>query len=316
MDIRFIEPMLLLRTERLPEGPNWLYELKLDGYRAIAIRSGRTVQLRSRNDNDFNSRYSVIAEALRGMPDETVIDGEVVALDPYGKPSFNLLQNYHLGTIPLHFFIFDILILKGRDVMDEPLLKRRELLERHVFPKMAEPIRYSPVLQSDLYGLLASVKRQGLEGLVAKRVDSKYEPGLRSGAWQKMRVNRGQDFVIAGYSPSPKNFDALVIGYYEDNKLMYAARTRNGFTPASRAALFHKIKPLEIPDCPFANLPEERSGRWGAGLTAAKMADYRWLNPVLVGNFEYVEWTTDAHLRHSRFMELRDDKNVKDVRRE
>jgi ATP-dependent DNA ligase len=143
-----------------------------------------------------------------------------------------------------------------------------------------------------------------LEGLVAKRNDSKYEPGLRSGAWQKMRVNQGQELVIAGYTPSTKNFDALVIGYYEGSKLIYAARTRNGFTPASRVELFQKIKPLEIKECPFANLPEKHAGRWGAGLTAAKMTDCRWLKPKLVGQFEFVEWTSDGHLRHSRFVAL------------
>jgi ATP-dependent DNA ligase len=155
-----------------------------------------------------------------------------------------------------------------------------------------------------------------LEGLVAKRRDSNYEPGLRSGAWLKMRVNQGQELVIGGYTPSPKNFDALVIGYYDGPALIYAARTRNGFTPASRAELFKKIKPLEIAECPFANLPEKKAGRWGAGLTAAKMTECRWLKPVLVGQFEFVEWTEDAHLRHSRFMALRDDKKPKDVRRE
>jgi len=122
--------------------------------------------------------------------------------------------------------------------------------------------------------------------------------------------------VIAGYTPSPKNFDALVIGYYEGPKLMYAARTRNGFTPASRTELFKKLKPLEIPGCPFANLPEKKAGRWGAGLTAAKMAECRWLKPQLIGQFEFVEWTEDAHLRHSRFVALRDDKKAKDVKRE
>lgn len=131
-----------------------------------------------------------------------------------------------------------------------------------------------------------------------------------------MRVNQGQELVIGGYTPSDKNFDALVIGYYESDKLIYAARTRNGFTPASRAALFKKIKALEIQECPFTNLPEKKPGRWGAGLTAAKMADCRWLKPVLVGQFEYVEWRADAHLRHSRFVGLRDDKKAKDVVRE
>ncbi len=308
--------MLLLRTEKLPEGPDWFHELKFDGYRALAIKAGGMVHLRSRNDNDFNGRYPSIVKALGVMPEDTVIDGEVVALDPDGKPSFNLLQNYGFAVAPLHFFIFDLLVLKGRDVMQEPLTERRELLEKHVFPKMEEPIRYSPLLEASLKDLIQSVKAQGLEGLVAKRRASKYEPGLRSGAWQKMRVNARQELVIGGYTASPKNFDALVIGYYQDGKLMYAARTRNGFTPASRVELFKKIKPLEIADCPFANLPEKKAGRWGAGLTATKMAECRWLKPVLVAQFEFVEWTEDVHLRHSRFMALRDDKKAKDVRRE
>ena len=313
---KFIEPMLLLRTEKLPDGPQWLHELKLDGYRALAIKTGGKALLRSRNDNDFNARYPSIAKALAAMPDNTVIDGEVVALDRDGRPSFSLLQNYSSAGAPLHFFIFDVLVLKGKDVMGEPLVTRRELLEKHVFPTMLEPIRYSPVLEASLKDLIQSVKAQGLEGLVAKRRDSKYEPGQRSGAWQKMRVNRGQELVIAGYTPSPKNFDALVIGYYDGDKLIYAARTRNGFTPASRTELFKRIKPLEIKECPFVNLPEKKAGRWGAGLTAAKMAECRWLKPVLVGNFEFVEWTEDVHLRHSRFMGLREDKNAKDVTRE
>jgi len=314
--VRFIEPMLLLRTEKLPEGPDLQYEIKFDGYRALAIKSLGKVQLRSRNDNDFNARYPGIVKALAPMPDETVIDGEVVALDEEGRPSFNTLQNYGSAGAPLHFYIFDLLILEGRDVMGEPLAKRRELLEEHVLPTLAEPIRYSPVLEAKLEDLIRSVKAQGLEGLVAKRRNSKYEPGIRSGAWQKMRVNQGQEFVIAGYTPSPKNFDALVIGYYEGSKLMYAARTRNGFTPASRAELFKKLRPLEISACPFANLPEKKAGRWGSGLTAAKMAECRWLKPQLIGQFEFVEWTEDAHLRHSRFVALRDDKKAKDVKRE
>jgi len=247
------------------------------------------------------------------MPDDTVIDGEVVALDKNGRPSFNALQNYGSASSPLHFFIFDLLVLQGRDVMGDQLTARRQLIEQHVLPKLADPIRSSPVLEASLSGLIRSAKQQGLEGLVAKRRDSKYESCLRSGAWMKMRVNQGQELIIAGYTPSPKNFDALVIGYYQNGKLMYAARTRNGFTPASQAELFRKIKQLEITDCPFANLPEKKAGRWGAGLTAAKMVECRWLKPVLVGQFEFVEWTQDAHLRHSRFVALRKDEKAKDV---
>jgi DNA ligase D-like protein (predicted ligase) len=311
----FIEPMLLLRTDKLPEGAEWLVELKLDGYRTLAIKTGGKVQLRSRNHNEFTKRYPGLVKALVTMPDETVIDGEVIALDAEGRPSFDMLQNYSAGA-PLHFFIFDVLILKGRDVMGEPLTKRRALIEMHILPELADPIRYSPVLEGSLKNLIESVKLQGLEGLIAKRKDSKYEPGLRSGAWQKMRVNRGQEFVIGGYTIGGATFDALVFGYYEGDKLMYAARTRNGFTTSLRGDLMKKFTTLETKECPFANLPEKKAGRWGAGLTAAKMADCRWLNPVLVGQFEYVEWTPEGHLRHSRFMGLREDKKAKDVRRD
>ena len=313
---RFIEPMLLLRTESLPESADFSYELKFDGYRTLAIKTGGKVRLRSRNDNDFNTRYPGIVKALAPMPDETVIDGEVVALDESGKPSFNTLQNYRSAGAPLHYIIFDVLILRGKDVMGEPLIKRRELLEKHVLPKMEEPIRYSPLLDSSLKDLIQSVKVQGLEGLVAKRRDSRYEPGMRSGAWRKMRVNPGQEFVIGGYTVGGATFDALVFGYYEADKLMYAGRTRNGFTPKLRAELLKKFKPLETNECPFANLPEKKAGRWGAGLTAANMEDCRWLKPQLVAQFEFTEWTADTHLRHSRFVALRDDKKGKDVKRE
>jgi ATP-dependent DNA ligase len=147
--------------------------------------------------------------------------------------------------------------------------------------------------------LIASVKAQGLEGLVAKRRSSVYEPGQRSGSWQKIRVNMGQEFVIGGYTPSDRNFDALIIGYYEKGKLLYAGRTRNGFTPVLRMELMKRLRPFRAESSPFANLPEKRSGRWGQGLTAAKMKDCRWLRPAPVGQFEFVEWTVDLHLRHT-----------------
>ena len=135
------------------------------------------------------------------MPNETVVDGEIVALDQTGKPSFNALQNYQSTQPNIYFYIFDLLILSGRDVMSEPLAARRVLLEKHILPKLRDPIRYSSALNASLPVLIASIKAQGLEGLVAKRLSSVYEPGLRTGHWQKMRVNQGQEFVIAGYTP-------------------------------------------------------------------------------------------------------------------
>jgi ATP-dependent DNA ligase len=167
-----------------------------------------------------------------------------------------------------------------------------------------------------LRDLIHSVKAQGLEGLVAKRRNSHYEPGRRSGAWMKMRVNRGQEFVIGGYTIGTKTFDALIFGYYEGDRLIYAARTRNGLTPAMRQQLFKNFRGLETPDCPFANLPEAKSGRWGQGLTKAKMAECRWLKPVLIGQFEFLEWTGENHLRHTKFIGLREDKPAREVRRE
>jgi bifunctional non-homologous end joining protein LigD len=313
---KFIDPMLLLRTDSLPSGEQWLYELKLDGYRAIAFKRNGAVHLRSRNDNDFNVRYPGVVDALKKLPNNTVIDGEVVAFDQEGRPSFNALQNFGSSPAPVVYYVFDVMVLVGKDVRREPLTKRRELLENKVLPLLPEPVRYSAPLDADLPVLIQSVKVHGFEGLVAKRRTSVYEPGLRTGAWMKMRVNRGQEFVIGGYTRGTKTFDALIFGYYEGDRLIYVARTRNGFTPVTRAQLFKKFRGLEIGDCPFANLPEARSGRWGQGLTKAKMAECQWLKPVLVGQFEFLEWTSDNHLRHSKFVGLREDKNAKDVGRE
>jgi DNA ligase D-like protein (predicted ligase) len=313
----FIEPMLLLRTETLPDDSSaWRYEIKHDGYRAIAFKTGGKLNLRSRNDNDFAVRYKGIAKALAALPNEAAVDGEIVAFDETGKPSFNLLQNHGSSGVPLCYYVFDVMLIAGKNVTGETLERRQQILEEKILPKLDEPIRYVGELGATLPDLIQSVKDAGLEGLVAKRRDSVYEPGLRSGAWQKMRVNRGQEFVIGGYTVGGRSFDALVFGYYDGDKLIYVARTRNGFTPSSRLDLAKHFKGLETTACPFANLPEPKDGRWGAGLTAPKMKDCRWLKPKLVGQFEFVEWTPDDHLRHSRFMGLRNDKKPEDVVRE
>ena len=226
---RFIEPMLLTPARMLPEGANWSYEVKLDGYRALAVKSGGRVQLRSRNDKDL--RYPAVVSALDALPDEAVVDGEVVALDGAGRPSFNALQNLGSAATPIVYYAFDVLVLGGQDVMSEPLAKRRDLLREQVLPKLGEAVRESPVLEASLGDLVEVVRAQGLEGLVAKRLDSRYEPGQRSGAWQKMRTNRAQEFVIGGYTPGARNFDPLIFGYFNGNRLIYVGRTRSGFTP-------------------------------------------------------------------------------------
>ena len=179
---RFIEPMLLVRTETLPESDGLVFELKLDGFRAVAFKTGGKVHLRSRNNKDFSAKYPAIAKALAPMPDETVIDGEIVAFDDNGRPSFNALQNYGSSSGTLFYYVFDLMVVAGEDVMQQPLKSRRDLLRALVLPKLADPIRESPELEASLPDLIASVKAQGLEGLVAKRRNSRYEPGQRTGA--------------------------------------------------------------------------------------------------------------------------------------
>ena len=185
-----------------------------------------------------------------------------------------------------------------------------------VLSKLGEPVRYSPELDGSLSDLVNSVKTQGLEGLVAKRRDSLYEPGQRSGSWQKMRVNQGQEFVIGGYTPSPKNFDALIFGYYESDRLLYVARTRNGFTPRSREELFKRLHKLRVPSARLQICQKQRADAGDKGSRPRRWPKCRWVKPVLVGQFEFVEWTPDNHLRHSRFIGLREDKFAKDIGRE
>jgi ATP-dependent DNA ligase len=250
------------------------------------------------------------------LPDETVVDGEVLAFDESGRPSFNRLQNWATSDQPIFFYAFDLLMLKGRDIRAGELPARRQLLIEKVIPLLAETIRLSPALEAELPDLIASVKEQKLEGLIAKRKESVYKSGERSDLWLKMRINSGQEFVIGGYTRGGNTFDALVFGYYEEGARIDAARTRNGFTPAVRQELMKHFEGLETEECPFANLPEKHGGRWGQGLTAAKMKDCVWLKPKLVGQFEFVEWTPDNHLRHAKFVGLRADKRAKEVRRE
>ncbi len=167
------------------------------------------------------------------------------------------------------FYVFDVLTLQGKNVMGRTLRNRRKPLETEVLPHLAEPIRFSVTLDALLQHLIAQVKQYGFEGLVAKNPTSSYEPGRRSGAWQKMSLNRGQEFVIGMYTKG-RPFDALIFGYYNNDWLRFAAKTRNGFAPAPRAALMQRMKLLITDQCPFLGLPEKRAGRWVQGITAAK----------------------------------------------
>lgn len=309
-DSEFIDPMLARLVQRLPAGPEWSYEMKLDGYRCIASNGRNGVQLFSRKRNSFNRRFPTIAKALERLEARTTVDGEVVALDENGKPSFNLLQNYRNGPL-LCFYVFDVLVYRGKSLLDLPLSRRRQFL-KSVIPRLRDPIRTSENFPADP-AVVNSAKELGLEGVIAKRADSAYEPGERTGAWVKYKINRGQEFVIGGYTPG-NPFDALIVGYYQDDQLIYAAKVRNGFVPDIRRDVFLKLKRLETKNCPFANLPEKRRTPWA--LTREEMKNCCWLKPELVAQIEFTEWTQDDHLRHSKFVGLREDKLARDVVRE
>jgi bifunctional non-homologous end joining protein LigD len=256
-----------------------------------------------------------VVAALQNLPCESIIDGEIVAMDVSGRPSFNRLQNFSKGADDITFYAFDVLMWKGENLQAQPLDRRRDLLRTKVIPKLPA-IRLSESVAVTAAEMVSAVQSQGLEGIVAKRRDSRYEPGRRSGAWVKMRIGGGQEFVIGGYTPSPKNFDALLVGFYESGKLLFAAKVRNGFVPAAREAVFRQFSGLQIRKCPFANLPESKKGRWGEGLTATEMDKCNWLKPKLVAAIEYAEWTPANHLRHSKFVGLREDKNPRQIVRE
>jgi DNA ligase D-like protein (predicted ligase) len=285
----------------------------LDGYRAIAVKSDR-VYLYSRRKKSFNSQYPYIVEALRGLPDETVVDGEVVALDDSGRPQFHLLQQFRSQASRIRYFIFDLLIFKGHDLTGLPLSERRKLLS--VVKFRSPRIGISEQFPVSARAMLAGVRKQKLEGVVAKRKDATYQSGKRTGAWAKYRVNRGQEFVIGGYIPGPHGFDSIIVGYYRGKDLVYVARVRNGFVPASRRQVFEKIRHLTSATMPFVNLPDEHESRWGESLTAEKMKKCVWLQPEAVAQIEFLEWTDADRLRHSKFVGLREDKGPREVVRE
>jgi bifunctional non-homologous end joining protein LigD len=279
------------------------------------VKSRTGLTLFSRRKKSFNRQFAHIVDALADLPVGTVVDGELVAIDDSGRPDFSLLQNFRAEASRIHYYIFDLVRCKDRDVTGLSLIERRGLLKSLVVIR-DKRIRISDYVEATPEALLSAVREQGLEGIVGKQKDSHYQPGKRSGAWIKYRVNRGQEFVIGGYFPGPHGFDSLIVGYYDGEKLMYVARTRNGFVPVSRRQVFSKLKHLVTPACPFVNLPETRRSRFGEELNAEKMKKAIWLRPEAVAQIEFLEWTEGDRLRHSKFVGLRDDKAARSVVKE
>lgn len=304
-------------VKALPVGSGWLYELKLDGYRALLLKQGKQIRILSRNEKDLTPMYPGIAAAgLHLNAEQAVVDGEIVALAEDGRPSFQALQ--HRGSHPRHlivFYAFDLLHLNGRDLMQEPLRARRARLPQ----LMGNPatLRLSRDLPGRAADVVRAVRAAGLEGVIAKRRDSKYQPGERSGDWVKLKLEQQQEFVIGGYRPAGSTgVDALLIGYYEAGTLQFAGKVRAGFTPHIRRELLEKLRPLVQPDCPFANLPDSTTGRWGGGVTADEMHEMRWTRPLLLAQVRFTEWTADSRLRHAAYLGVRGDKAAREVTRE
>jgi bifunctional non-homologous end joining protein LigD len=317
---RYVEPMKALLRDELPKGEDWVYEVKFDGVRGLLVKNEKALSLFSRTEKNLSLKYPAIMDALRRLAaDQAVLDGEVVALDPEGRSSFQLLQSYHRAGSrrpPLLYYVFDLLNLQGRDLSGLPLWQRKAMAQALV-ASLRSTVRFSPSIQADSERLVKEMKNRGLEGLVAKRKDSTYESGRRTGAWVKFKWTREQEFVIGGYT-RPKgareHFGAILIGYYQGKQLIFAAKVGTGFDEQTLARLHHTFQKLTRPDCPFANLPEKRST--SGGLTATEMKACTWLEPRLVCQVRFSEWTRDHHLRQPAFLGLREDKNAKEVVRE
>jgi bifunctional non-homologous end joining protein LigD len=315
--LSFIEPMKALPVQELPKG-DWLYEIKFDGYRALAFKDGKDVCLVSRNKNEFN--YPQLLNNLKSLPvDRVILDGEIAALDEKGRSSFQRLQIFKSSDgVPLVYYAFDLLFLEGKDLRKEPLSGRRKLLA-NLLKKAPENVRLSDELRGGKDEVLQVAQQFGLEGLVAKKPDSLYESGRRSGAWVKFKLTKSQEFVIGGYTlpeGGRKYFGSLLVGYYGSNGLLFAGRVGTGFSDKVLANLYSKFQKLKAPSCPFVNLPEKTKGRWGLGITPAVMKRCRWVKPVMVAQVKFTEWTNDGQLRQPVFLGLRTDKQPTKVVRE
>jgi bifunctional non-homologous end joining protein LigD len=242
-----------------------------------------------------------------------LLDGELVALDSDGRPSFQLLQNRKTAGATLAYYAFDLLQLNGKPLLEQPLAQRKALLQK-LLP--VGPLQISVNLEGSPTDIVEHVARFGLEGVIAKRRDSRYEVGKRSGAWLKLKLSPEQEFVIGGYKPALKGIESLIVGYYESGKLVCAGNVRQGLNPRNRIELAALLKPLTMATCPFANLPTAKTGHWGEGITAEKMKDLRWVKPKLVAQVAFTEWTQGLQLRHATYKGLRDDKKARDVRKE
>ena len=304
---RAYRPMLATLTEDLPRGEGWLFEPKWDGYRALSYVRGGEAKLVSRNGNDLTERFAPVAKELAKAlrtPD-AVVDGEVVALDTQGKASFSAMQQ---GSTHLAYEVFDLLEADGEVVVDLPLAERRARLEKLL---VRNPVVQLSGSFEDGEALLEAAREQGLEGVMAKRAASRYQAGGRGRDWLKIKTHGRQEFVICGYTKGQGrrsgSFGALVLGIHRGKEWEWVGNVGTGFGELAIRELLAKLEPLRRDESPFPVVPKMPKVRKG---------DVVWVEPELVCEVAFAEWTHDGHLRAPSFQGLRDDKPARDVRRE
>jgi bifunctional non-homologous end joining protein LigD len=300
-----IIPMLATLTDSSFDDKDWVFEIKYDGYRALSYIDGSDVTIMSRKDLSFNKKFPPVVEALKELGLEAILDGEIVALNPAGRSDFQLLQQWQKnGEGELVYYVFDVLWLNGYNLMQLPLVERKEILQQ-ILPEHPM-IRYSDHIENKGTRFFKAATEQGLEGIMAKERDSAYTPKIRTRQWLKIKTVQRQEVVIAGFTEtrgSRSHFGALVLGVYEKDKLIYVGHTGSGFTEKSLAVVYKKLKPLIIDKPPFATKPKTNM-------------PCTWVKPVLVGEVKFSEWTKDNILRQPIFVGLREDKDAKDVHKE
>jgi bifunctional non-homologous end joining protein LigD len=312
-----VSPMLATLVDKPVNTPGWLYEVKWDGYRAIALLNKGNVQLISRNNKSFDEKFYPVFNALKTWKIDAVVDGEIVVLNKEGISNFSDLQDWRSEADgELIYYIFDLLWLNGDDLTQLPLIQRRELLEQ-LFPG-PDTVRLSTAFRdtsSDKF--LTAAKDLGLEGIIAKKEDSLYQIGQRSREWLKIKVNKRHEVVIGGYTNnenSAKSFSSLLVGVFEKGKLQYTGKIGTGFTSAQQKEMLRSFKPLIRKTCPFTTVPDiNKPSRFRPN---PPQAIATWLKPVLVCEVSYAEITTDGVMRHPSFEGMRTDKAASDVARE
>ena len=300
----FVPPQLATLTSTPPQGNDWLHEIKYDGYRAIAAVAGDRCRLYTRSGQDWTEKFASIAAPLCELKvGSALLDGEIVALDDEGRSSFGLLQRgLKEGRIPLTYYVFDILELDGRDVRDEPLKRRKEILRR-LLQGAPDAIRYSEDVTGQGDKVLAQACRLGLEGIVSKQADKPYV-SRRAPSWLKIKCLGNEEFVIGGYRVSDKkgrSFASLLLGEFEGGKLQYRGRVGTGFDGETLDDLGAKFAKLRRKTSPFVDVPR------------AIARDAHWVEPKLVAQIAFTERTTDGLLRHPAFLGLRGDKPAREV---